>query len=96
MKRTVNRVHHVIGMVRPENFESAISKMSLSLQTPCYGPFDRPDHGIRVAISMDAGIELIAPLATDKGDQLIASLNALGERWISVVVAVRNLDKACE
>jgi hypothetical protein len=96
MKTDRSRVHHVVGLVRPENFHSAISRMSQSLRTPFYGPFDRPDVGLRVAISMDAGIELVTPLSATEDNPFNTALVARGERWMSVVVAVRDLEDVCD
>ena len=90
-----SKVHHVVGLVRPENFQNAISRMSQSLRTPFYGPFDRLDAGVRVAISMDAGIELITPLSADAEAPLQRLLSEKGEHWMSIVVAVRDLEDIC-
>lgn len=95
MKTSRSKVHHVVGLVRPENFQTAISAMSQNLRTAFYGPFDRPDVGIRVAISMDAGIELITPLSDNENDPIFAVLQERGEHWMSVIVAVRDLDDVC-
>lgn len=96
MKTDHSKVHHVAGLVRPENFHGAISRMSQTLRTAFYGPFDRADIGLRVAISIDAGIELVTPL--DDGDQnrFNQLLKTRGEHWMSVVVAVRDLDDMCK
>lgn len=95
MNAAGSRVHHVVALVRPENFVNIIGRMSTGLQTAFYGPFDRPELGIRIAMSMDAGIELITPICTASDDPLIQSLDKHGERWISVIVGVRDLDDAC-
>lgn len=95
METACNRVHHVVALVRPENLVRIVGQMSSALQTSFYGPFDREDIGIRIAISMDAGIELITPLSASADDPLMQSLNEQGERWISVVVGVRDLEDAC-
>jgi hypothetical protein len=95
MKTERSRVHHVAGLVRPENFHNAISRMSQALRTAFYGPFDRTDLGLRVAISMDAGIELITPLSNADDNPFNATLKERGEHWMSVVVAVRNLEDVC-
>jgi len=96
MKIDRSRVHHVAGLVRPENFHNAISRMSQALRTAFYGPFDRTDIGLRVAISMDAGIELVTPLDDTKDNRFNMMLEARGEHWMSVVVAVRDLDDVCK
>ena len=95
MKTDRSRVHHVCGLVRRENFHNAISRMSQTLRTAFYGPFDRADVGLRVAISMDAGIELVTPLSDAEDNRFNIALKARGEHWMSVVVAVRDLDDVC-
>ena len=91
-----SRVHHVVGLVGPENFHTAISRMSQTLRTAFYGPFDRTDVGLRVAISMDAGIELVTPLGDGEDNRFHQLLKARGEHWMSVVIAVRDLDDVCK
>ena len=90
-----SRIHHVVGLVRPDNFHNAISRMSQTLRTAFYGPFDKPDIGLRVAVSMDAGIELVTPLSDSKDNSFSVLLGERGEHWMSIVVAVRDLDDVC-
>lgn len=96
MKRNVNRIDHVAAIVRPENFESTIAKLSNALQIEFYAPFERKDLGLRVAVALDAGIELVTPLSTDENNPAVISLNKFGERWVSVVFGVRDVDETCE
>ncbi|MGB8363183.1 MAG: VOC family protein [Rhizomicrobium sp.] len=96
MKRNVNRIDHVAAIVRPENFEATIAKISNALQIAFYGPFEREDLGLRVAVALDAGIELITPLSTDENNPAVVSLNKFGERWVSVVFGVRDVDETCD
>lgn len=88
MNRNVNRVDHVVARVKQDNFENVIQRMSLALQTAFYGPFDRPEQNIRVAVSWDAGIEVITPLS--------AETEVTEEGWITVLFGVRSLDDVCE
>jgi hypothetical protein len=90
-----SRVHHVAGLIRPENFLAIVARMSQVLRTSFYGPFDREDLGLRVAISMDAGIELITPLSAAADDPFNRLLEQRGEHWMSIVVAVRDLEDVC-
>lgn len=90
-----SRIHHVVGLVRPENFHHAIARLSQVLRTAFYGPFEKPDVGLRVAISMDAGIELVTPLGDDQANRFNALLEERGEHWMSIVVAVRDLEDVC-
>jgi hypothetical protein len=94
MGKNVNRIDHVVAAVRPENLESAIAKLSMALQTAFYGPFDREDSDIRVAVSWDAGIELITPISA--ANPLHAHLERCGEGWFTVLFGVRDVDDTCE
>ncbi|MFA7603174.1 MAG: hypothetical protein WCY29_09215 [Novosphingobium sp.] len=96
MIRNVSRVDHVAGLVRLENLDSVIERMSTVLQTSFHGPFDRPQSGMRVAVSIDAGIELIAPLSPDPDNPLNRLLAERGEHWVSVVFGVRSMDATCD
>jgi hypothetical protein len=96
MKTDRSRVHHVVALVRPENLIKIQSRLSQVLRTPFYGPFDRVDAGIRVSISMDAGIELITPLSSDPADPNNVLLETRGEHWISIIVAVRDIEDVCK
>ena len=87
--RNVNRVDRVTAVVRPENLDATVAQLSFALQTAFYGPFEHPDDGTRIAVSWDAGIELVAPPSLEPDDPL-------GERWSGVKVGVRDLDRTCE
>jgi hypothetical protein len=94
--RNVNRVDHVAGLVRPENYEATIARFAELFDTEFYGPTDRPESGMRVALSLDAGIELITPLDDDPENPFNRMLAARGEHWLSVVMGVRDLDASCD
>jgi hypothetical protein len=74
-----SRVHHVVGALRPENFEPTIARMEDVLGARSYAPVQRPEFGIKMAISLDAGIELIAPLTMAPEHPLAQSLDILAE-----------------
>lgn len=96
MSNDKNRVHHVVGLVKRDNFHSTIARLSTTLQTAFYGPVERPDFGMQFAISLDAGIELLAPLSDEPDDPLNRDIQARGERWITVVIGVPDFERACE
>lgn len=89
------RVHHVVGLVRPENLEPTVARMSELFGARFYPVVQRSEFGIQMAISLEAGIELIAPLAMVAEHPLAQALEAGGERWMSVVMATDDLDAAC-
>jgi len=95
MIRNVNRIDHVAGVVRREHFEEVIARMAEIFDTRFYGPFDRPAMGARVAMSLDAGIELLSPANDDPDNAFNKMLAAKGEHWLSVVMGVRDMDATC-
>jgi hypothetical protein len=96
MIRNANRIDHVAGLVRPENYEATIARFAELFGTEFYGPTDRPEVGMRVALSLDSGIELITPLDDNPENPFNKMLSARGEHWISVVMGVRNMDASCD
>jgi hypothetical protein len=96
MIRNINRVDHVAGVVRRENLDTVIARMSEIFDTCFYGPFDRPAMRAQVAMSLDAGIELLAPADDDPENPFNKMLAAKGEHWLSVVMGVRDMDATCD
>jgi len=96
MIRNARRIDHVAGLVRPEHFASTIDRMSDVLGTSFYGPIDRPAAGLRVAMSLETGIELITPLSDDPANPLMQLLEQRGPHWMSLVFGVSDLDATCD
>jgi hypothetical protein len=96
MIRNVNRIDHVAALIRPENLEAVAARMAEALRTTFYGPFDRPAAGLRIATSLDAGIELVSPLTDDPANPLNRMLAERGEHWMSVVFGVSDMAEACD
>lgn len=96
MIRNVNRIDHVAGVVRRENFAAVIARMAEVFDTRFDGPFDRPAMRAQVAMSLDAGIELLAPADDDPENPFNRLLAAKGEHWLSVVMGVRDMDATCD
>ena len=96
MIRNVNRIDHVAGLVRRENLAGVIARLSELFDTRFHGPYDRPAMRAQVAMSLDAGIELLAPADDDPEAPLNRLLAAKGEHWLSVVMGVRDMDAACD
>lgn len=90
----VDRISHVVGVVRPENLESAMAKMGRALQVEFEGPFLREDTGLRAGVAARAGIELIAPATPDH--PLHDHLARCGEGWFAVGFGVRDQDETGE
>jgi hypothetical protein len=96
MIRNPSRIDHVAGLVRAGNLRSVIGRMSEVLNIAFYGPFDRPEADMQVAVAIDAGIELIAPLSDDPANPLNKLLEERGEHWLSVVFGVKSMDATCD
>lgn len=96
MRKDGARLHHVVGLVRPGNLANVVAALSDALEVAFYPIVERPQFAIKMAISLDAGIELIALLNEDAANPLVQSLDASGERWISLVIAVVDLEAACK
>ncbi|MBW8752585.1 MAG: VOC family protein [Sphingomonadales bacterium] len=96
MIRNVNRIDHVAGVVRRENLEPVMERMSEIFAARFHGPYDRPAMRARVAMSLDAGIELLAPADDDPENPFNQMLSAKGEHWLSVVMGVRDMDATCD
>ena len=96
MIRNVNRIDHVAGIVRRENLEDMIARMSEIFDTRFYGPYDRPAMRARVAMSLDSGIELLAPADDVPENPFNKMLAAKGEHWLSVVMGVRDMEATCD
>ena len=93
MIRNVNRVDHVAGLVRPENYEATIKRFAELFDTEFYGPTDRPEQGMRVAVSLDSGIELITPLDDNPENPFNRMLDALSdERGYQILDYIEFLD----
>lgn len=75
----------MVSLVKPENFDRIIDRMSTVPQTAYHGPFDRGEIGLRIAVSVDAGMELVTSPCGDSDDPLI--------RWL-VVYEVRQRMRA--
>ena len=96
MIRNANRVDHVAALVRREKLEATVARLSEGLNISFYPPFDRTEAGLRVAASIDGGLELIAPLSDDPENPLVKRLESHGEHWMSVVFGVDDMDAVCD
>jgi hypothetical protein len=54
------------------------------------------DRRTWIAVSWDAGIELVAPLSMEDGGSIAERIKQSGEGWVSVMFNVRDLDETCE
>ena len=97
MRQPIDRVSHVVFCVRSENLEraSAFWRESLGVQ---FEDASRPELGLRIFVSFENGIELIAP-CPELGPtpaRFTEFLETRGEGIYDIVYGVRDLDAAVE
>jgi hypothetical protein len=90
-----NRISHIGGVVRPENFDSTVARISAVLSTAFYAPYDSEEQGLRYAVSWDSGITIYTPLSTDLSNPFMVDLAERGEGWRDLVCGVRDLEASC-
>jgi predicted enzyme related to lactoylglutathione lyase len=94
MQQPINRVSHVVYCFRPENLDRAVAFLSEALGAS-FEDSSRPELGLRIMISLESGLELIAP-APDLGpvpERFTQHLEQHGEGIYNIVYGVRDLDE---
>jgi 4-hydroxyphenylpyruvate dioxygenase-like putative hemolysin len=91
LNQTINRVDHIVMMVRPENLEACVERLANVLGAE-FDYFTYEPQGLRGAISLESGIEVITPLQEDSA--LSRQLAEHGEGIHFVVYGVRDADEA--
>jgi hypothetical protein len=94
LQQPVNRVSHVVYCLRPENLDGAVAFLSEALGAT-FEDSSRPELGLRIMISLESGLELIAP-APDLGpvpERFTTFLDQRGEGVYGIVYGVRDLDE---
>lgn len=93
MRQQLNRVDHVTFIYRRDNFSSAMREFTSALGiTDWDGPSELAAFGVLHAQSVEAGIELLAPLG-DEG-MFADHLRAHGEGFFALIFGVPDLDTA--
>lgn len=94
LQQPVNRVSHVVYCLRPENLERAATFLADALGAT-FEDSSRPELGLRILISLESGLELIAPDATigPAPARFTDFLEHHGEGVYDVVYGVRDLDE---
>ena len=93
LQQPINRVSHVVYCFRPENLDAAVAFLSEALGAR-FEDSSRPELGLRIMISLESGLELIAP-APDLGpvpERFTEHLERNGEGVYNIVYGVRDLD----
>lgn len=91
-----NRLDHVAWVCFPESFARNIELLSELGGTPLDGPHDKPEIGIRIAISWETGLELISPIRGSEGAGAVAAnqILARGEGIYGVLFGVDDMEAA--
>jgi 4-hydroxyphenylpyruvate dioxygenase-like putative hemolysin len=91
LRQTVNRVDHVVMMVRPENLEACVERLTNVLGAE-FQYFLYEPQGLRGAISLESGLEIITPLQEDSALARQLAEHGEGVHWI--VYGVGDADEA--
>jgi hypothetical protein len=97
MRQMINRVDHVVWIVRPENAQAHVDRLSALYGVTFDGPVVREPLGCCFWVSWEAGLEIFTP----HGDGPYAAgwnkrLEERGEGVLSVIVGVRDINAARE
>jgi catechol 2,3-dioxygenase-like lactoylglutathione lyase family enzyme len=93
LTQNVNRIDHVVMMVREENLEACVERLSAVLGVT-FEYFTFEPQGLRGAISLESGLEVITPLAEDS--VLGRQLAEWGEGLHSITFGVPDIEQARE
>ena len=91
LNQNTNRVDHIVMLVRPENLEACVERLANVLGAE-FQSFVYEPQGLRGAISLESGLEVITPLREDS--LLSRQLAEHGEGIHCVVYGVRDADEA--
>ena len=94
MKKFSNRIDHFVWICRPENLESHVQRLSQLFRVEFLGPWEHDFGGgdVKVCVSWEGGLELIAPLSEESAMGRI--LARKGEGPYALVFAVDDLDES--
>ena len=62
MNQNINHVDHVLWVSHLKNQEANVARLSELTNQQFDGPVSRPDVGLRVYLSWEGGLEIVAPL----------------------------------
>jgi 4-hydroxyphenylpyruvate dioxygenase-like putative hemolysin len=91
LAQNVNRIDHVVMMVRPDNLDACVERLSGVLGVD-FEHFVFEPQQLRGAISLEAGLEVITPLSEDS--VLARQLDKWGEGIHSITFGVKDADEA--
>ena len=93
-----NRLDHVAWVCFASNFERNIELLSKLGGRPLDGPHDKPEIGIRIAISWETGLEVIAPIPGSEAPAACGANRILerGEGIYGILFGVADMEVALE
>ncbi len=95
MQQQIGHVDHVVFIYKKENLSRMVEEFGKVLNiTDWDGPEDVPYFGVFKAQSLEAGLELVAPLS-DEGP-LADHLRTHGEGFYALIYGVKDIFKAVE
>lgn len=99
MNQNINHVDHIVWVSHLENLEANVAKLEQLARVKLRGPFDRTDLGMRVCVSFEGGVEILAPL--DGIDTVMSrfcrdALEKKGEGMFAIVYGVPDIMEARE
>lgn len=94
--QNIDHLNHLIWLCRLENLERYAAQLGALTGHGLRGPFDRTDLGVRVMLSWEGGVQIVAPLDIDTPltAQCRQDLESRGEGLWSVVFGVPDLAQA--
>ena len=92
LSKNAGRVDHVLITVSQSNFESCIDKLSRALGVTFEPALRRDDFGVISAISLESGLEVLAPLR-EQGP-FWERIQRRGEGHVSIIFGVEDFDEA--
>jgi hypothetical protein len=92
LNKNAGRVDHVLITVSYPNFADCIDKLSRALGVVFEPPIIRADFGVISAISLESGLEVLAP--TREEGPFWERIQRRGEGHVSIIFGVDNFDEA--
>ena len=92
LTKNVGRIDHVLITVFPGNFEKCIDQLSRSLGVIFEPALRRDDLGVVSAISLESGLEVLAP--TREEGPFWERIQRRGEGHVSIIFGVDDFEEA--
>jgi hypothetical protein len=91
LTKNAGRIDHVVISVYPDSFRPFVDRLSKALGIS-FMEYRREESGLMIALSWDAGLEVVAPMQ-EKG-RIWERLKEKGEGSVAIVFGVENLEDA--